>query len=336
LKLPALDSIKNKKMPQKPTSDLRLKRIFEIHKCLRDKPHDTEELLKFVKKIDPEINERTIKADIDLLRSLGAEIPKGNKHHGFRYSKPFSLLERIEGKKLSETDDLVAYIQQVVDKSPTLLGLDSVLLSLEQRIRTTDARKNPYLDFEKIESDGLKRLEEFYRYIKSKRVYEIEYTPFGRDVEMRTILPLLLKEYNHRWTLIAFDKDKNEMQNFPLERIGKVSKLEDSLKAEKGFDGENYFQDVIGVTIRKGVNLEIIKFKISKPRAYYVKTKRLHHSQTMIEETENDITFTIKVIPNNEMWAKFMELADDLELIEPIEMRHEMKEKLLKSIERYR
>lgn len=323
-------------MPKKPTSDLRLKRIFEIHKCLRDKPHDTEELLKFVKKIDPEINERTIKADIDLLRNLGADIPKGNKHYGFRYSKPFSLLERIEGKKLSETDDLVAYIQQVVDKLPTLLGLDSVLLSLEQRIRTTDARKNPYLDFEKIESDGLQRLEEFYRYIKSKRVYEIEYTPFGRDLEVRTVLPLLLKEYNHRWTLIAFDKDKNETQNFPLERIGKVLKSEHSLKAEKGFDGEKYFQDVIGVTIRKGVNLEIIKFKISKPRAYYVKTKKLHHSQMMIEETESDITFTIKVIPNNEMWAKFMELANDLELIEPIEMRHKMKEKLLRAVERYR
>lgn len=323
-------------MPKKPTSDLRLKRIFEIHKCLRDKPHDTEELLKFVKKIDSEINERTIKEDIDLLRSLGADIPKGNKHHGFRYSEPFSLLERIEGEKLSETDNLVAYIQQVVDKSLAFLGLDSVLLSLEQRIRTTDARKNPYLDFEKIASDGLKRLEEFYRYIKSKRVYEIEYTPFGRDVEMRTILPLLLKEYNHRWTLIAFDKDKNETQNFPLERIEKVLKKEDSLKYEKGFDGENYFQNVIGVTVREGVTIEIIKFKLSKLRAYYVKTKNLHHSQMKIEETDNDIIFSIKVIPNNEMWAKFTELSDDLELIEPIEMRQQMKEKLLKSIERYR
>jgi hypothetical protein len=92
------------------------------------------------------------------------------------------------------------------------LGLDNVLLALEQRIRTTDARKNPFIDFEKVESDGLKRLDEFYRFIKSKKVYEIEYLPFGEVVQKRIILPLLLKEFNHRWNLIAFDKSINQIQ----------------------------------------------------------------------------------------------------------------------------
>ena len=58
-------------------------------------------------------------------------------------------MEAIEGKKLAETDEMAAFIQQLSDKSPAFLGLDNVLLALEQRIRTTDARKNPFIDFEK-------------------------------------------------------------------------------------------------------------------------------------------------------------------------------------------
>lgn len=323
-------------MPKKAasTSDIRLKRIFEIHKCLRDKPHTTNELLHKAKKIDNLVNERIIKADIVFLRNLGAEIPKGNKHHGFFYLKPFSLLEVIEGRKLSETDEIVAFIQQLSDKSPALLGLDNVLLALEQRIRTTDARKNPFIEFEKIESDGLKRLDEFYRYIKSKKVYEISYTPFGEETQKRIVLPLLLKEYNHRWNLIAYDKIKNNTQHFPLERIGGVIICSESIMYDRIFDGEMYFKDVIGVTINE-VNIVDITFKIAKKRAFYVHTKKIHWTQKLINEDETSMTFTISVKPNNEMWARFMELVEDLEIIEPHTLRDEMINKMHKILKRW-
>ena len=49
------------------TSDIHLLHIFEIHKCLRDKPYKTEELLRKVKLVDESVNGRTIKADIEFL-----------------------------------------------------------------------------------------------------------------------------------------------------------------------------------------------------------------------------------------------------------------------------
>ena len=310
------------------TSDIRLLRIFEIHKCLREKSHKTEDLLLKVKLVDASVNERTIKADIAFLRKLGAKISRGNKHHGFHYEKPFSILETLEGSKMTETDEIVAYIRQLNDKSPAYLGLDSVFIALEQRVRATDARKNSFLDFEKVESLGLKRLEEFYRYVKAKRLIEIDYTPFGRDTEKRLILPLLLKEYNHRWTLIAFDKAKNRNQNFPLDRIGdKVKLSSETIIGDQPFDAESHFKDIIGVTIR-AVDLVDVVFKVQKVRAFYVQTKRIHHSQKELEDDGTSITFQISVRPNPEMWAKFMEFIEDIEIISPLEIRKEMKEKI--------
>ncbi len=319
------------------TSDIRLLRIFEIHKCLRDnKTYKTEDLLGKVLKIDTNANERIIKADIEFLRNLGAKIPKGNKHHGFYYEHPFSLLEAIEGKKMSELDDLLAFIQQKIDKTPAYLGLDNVLLALEQRVRTSDARRNPFLEFEKVESEGLKRLDEFYRYIKSKRLYEIDYTPFGEEMQSRLILPLFLKEYNHRWTLIAFDKHKNALQNFPLERIGKRTKISnETLQTENAeFDAEKYFKDVIGVTKYEEVECESIIFKLAKKRAFYVDTKKIHPTQIKTEEDETSMTFQIKVKPNNEMWAKFMELAEDLTILSPDIISNRFYEKIEKCYNR--
>ena len=240
----------------------------------------------------------------------------------------------MEGRKLGETDEIVAFIQQLSDKSPAFLGLDNVLLALEQRIRTTDSRKNPFIDFEKVESEGLKRLDEFFRYIKSKKVYEIDYRPFGEVPQRCIILPLLLKEYNNRWTLIAYDKTKNNIQNFPLERIStKVVLSSESMSYEKQFDGENYFKDIIGVT-KKEVDLTEMIFKVAKKRAFYVETKKLHHSQIILAEDDSLMIFQISVKPNKEMWAKFMELIEDLEIISPPEIREEMKSKINKIWER--
>ena len=176
-------------------------------------------------------------------------------------------------------------------------------------------------------------MDEFYRFIKSKKVYEIEYLPFGEVVQKRIILPLLLKEFNHRWNLIAFDKSINQIQHFPLERIGKVALSTENLKNTASFDGESYFKDVIGITIND-VDVEVIVFKITKKRAFYVNTKKIHYSQEKIREDETSMTFCIAVKPNNEMWAKFMELSENIEIIEPIKIKNEFRERIKKIYDR--
>lgn len=313
------------------TSDLRLRRIIEIHKSLRDKPHKTSDLLEKIQAIDEEANERIVKADIDFLRQkLHAPIKKGNKHHGFSYDKPFSLLEQIEGQKLSEINELLAYIQQSIQKLPSYFELDKVLLALEKRVRTTEARQNPYIEFEKVELYNLERLDEFYRLINKRKIIEISYHPFAEIPQQRIILPLFLKEYNHRWTLIAYDKEKGAIQNFSLDRIiGKVILSSDSLTVETSFDSTTYFKDVIGNSIETDT-IEHIVFRIKKKRAYYVETKKWHSSQQKTTETNEYIDFQLTIKPNREFWAKAFEHIEDIEFLSPESIVQEWKERVEK------
>jgi len=113
-------------------------------------PFSAEELAISCQEVDQNANARLIRGDIGLLRELGAPIPPGNKHTKFRYAKPFSLLETLEGVNTADTDEVLAYLGQLYQKAPkaAFLELDKVFLALEHRIRTADAQGDPRLQFE--------------------------------------------------------------------------------------------------------------------------------------------------------------------------------------------
>ena len=114
--------------------------------------------------------------------------------------------------------------------------------------------------------------------------------------------------------MFAWEKEKDTIQNLPLDRIESFSFWHEDLKIQGEFDAKTYFIDIIGVTKPLEATIKTVEFKVSKKdnRAYYVRTKPLHHSQKEISVNDVSITFEIKVIPNNELKSKLAELGDYL------------------------
>jgi predicted DNA-binding transcriptional regulator YafY len=300
------------------SSDKRLRRIFFIHQNLRTlQSFSAEELAKSCKEIDSAINERTIRADIQFLRDLGAEIPKGNKHQKFFYKSPFSLIHSLEGVNSGDIAEMLAYLNQLYQKAPkaAFLELDKVFLALEQRVRTTDAKGDARLQFEKTEYSGQNKISELYDHIVKGKTIELLYTPFAREQQKRTIFPVFLKEYNQRWFLIAFDGDRLTYQNFALDRIDSIKLSDKKLSLDKLPDPESYFTNLIGVTLEG--ELTNIQIRIKKPRAFYVRTKRWHSTQKELMETTEFIDFQLVVYINRELKSKIWELGRDAEVLFP-------------------
>lgn len=312
---------------------MKMYRIVKIHQLLRNNAsYSAAELVEHLSEIDESVNERKIGLDIQSLRDLGATI-KGHRFGGFSYQKPFSLLDALEGVNTAEMDEVISFIRQLAKTKAAFFELDKLLLHLEQRVRAEGYADNPFLEFERIETKNIDRLDEFYRYVTEKRVREIEYTPFESETETRVIFPVILREFNNRWTLIAFDKAKNVYQNFALDRIGKVRLSTETLADGNNFDSKAYFKDVIGNTIESDT-VERIVFTVLKRRAFYVETKPWHQSQKKIYEDEEFMTFELSIKPNREFWAKVMEHIEDIEINEPEKLRIEFKERVKKIYER--
>lgn len=308
----------------KSNSLVKLKRLFEIHKMLRKgESLSGEEVNSLLEDLGFRSNLRIVASDIEDLRGLGAEI-SGHRFHGYQYQKPFSLLDILEGTSYGQTNELLGLIRQMTH-SLAKDQLESILINLEQKVRNPELEENPFIQFEKVELKNIEKLDKYYKYIIEKRVLDIEYLPFGQDEPLSlTIIPILLKEYNNRWTLIAFNNSSLSYQNYPLDRIRteKFSAL--LLSGESTFNSKTHFKDVIGTTVNLNETKQKIVVKVKKNRAYYMETKKWHHSQTKIAEDETSITFSIEIIPNREFWAKIMEFIEDLEILEPLEVRNEL------------
>lgn len=322
-------------MAKKSDSILRIKRIYEIHKILRNNEGvSAAEIVENLEEKGFETNERMVASDIAALRLLGAEI-SANKHKGYWYSKPFSMLETLEGVESSNMNEILAFVRQKTNDELFKVNLAKLLINLEQAVRNPDLEENPYIQFEKVELKNIDKLDLYYKFITEKRVLDIDYQYFGSEVHITlTILPIVLREYNNRWTLIAFSKEKNDYQNYALDRIINERLSSVSLSGESTFDAKNYFKNVIGNSVSLGKLIETIKFKINKRRAFYVVTKKWHHSQILKSDETNCMTFSLQIIPNSEFWAKVMAHIEDIEILEPLWMVEELRERVRKVWER--
>ena len=184
----------------------------------------------------------------------------------------------------------------------------------------------------------------FNRAITERQVVRFCYQRFGQAPFELIFHPQFLKEYNGRW--FAFGEANREpfkAYNVPLDRIvGDVSVVEgvEYIPAEKGLY-QNFFNNIIGVTHEKGAKVEqvVIRTKTEYQHGLLL-TKPLHHSQQEtipFSEHEDgcygEVTLTIE--PNRELRGKIMLYGENLEVMQPLSLREQIKEIILKQMELY-
>jgi predicted DNA-binding transcriptional regulator YafY len=295
----------------------RLERIFVIHQKLRTmQGYTAKELLAVItEKTDQRVSDRTLRDDLQDLRDMGAEIPTRQKM--YRYSEPFSIFEKFDDSYYGSLNEALGLLRQVA-KNKEFVGLEDILLRLEQRISVTDAEKSTFIVFEEVELKGKEHLSKLHQHIIKKQFLQVNYKPFQSEAYQRHIFPVLLKEYNNRWFLICWENGKNDPQNLALDRIEALRETEVHFVYDKQFDVKQLFIDMIGVTLQG--SLETVRLRFSENRFPFVATKKLHHSQ-QIDENQ---TVSIEVYTNRELTAKILEFGADVEVLEPESLREEI------------
>ena len=182
---------------------------------------------------------------------------------------------------------------------------------------------------------GIELFGKLLQAILKKRVLKIEYAPFGKDSYSERIYPYHLKQFNDRWYLIAQAVGYDTYAHYALDRIESFEEL--SLKyKEAEIDFEDYFDDVIGVTVPERLEPVDVVLRVSNNRYNYIKTKPLHLSQRVVSEERNHTTISINVKINNELIALLLSFGPDVEVISPTVLKEEMKKKISAMCYNYR
>ena len=170
-------------------------------------------------------------------------------------------------------------------------------------------------------SKGLEWLSILVKFINERQVLNIKYQRFESEEKIHIVSPLILKEYENRWYLVAMNHKRNDVITFGLDRIIDVTVSSELYKTNK-FNAIEYFNDFIGIT--KPINnnkVELIELEIENYQANFFKTKYLHHSQKIISETKTHTVFRFNLIINIELIKIIRGLGKDCKVLKPLSLK---------------
>jgi len=200
------------------------------------------------------------------------------------------------------------------------LTADDMVLSFEE---------NPFLT-------GREYIGELYNAIINLQALEIEYLPFKREDPMRfTIHPYHLKQYNNRWFLFGLTEKANKITNVALDRIKSIKESKKDYKKNTAINFEEFFEEVIGVTIPEDQTLHKVILKIDAKLWPYIKTKPLHGSQKLKNENEENAIIQLELMLNYELEALILSYGEQMEVLEPDVLRNSIINKANLIVKKY-
>jgi predicted DNA-binding transcriptional regulator YafY len=276
--------------------------------------------------IEDGVKRRQVFDDITFMESeQGWSIPldriKDGKRVYYRYSdRSFSInnqgINHTEAKQLKDTLSILSRFKGL----PQFEWVEEIQIRLEDTFKlksSADAvvgfENNPYLR-------GLNFFTEIFNAVQSHQVLKVIYQGYKQSsaTEM-TISPWYLKQYNNRWFLFGYNKEFQNISNLAIDRIVSITNSSEAYVINDQINFDEYFDDVIGVSVRKDDPPQMVILRISPEVWPYIKSKPMHGSQRVIDADKVDIQLFVQV--NHELVATIFSYMDAIEIIEPRDLR---------------
>ncbi len=261
------------------------------------------------------------------------------KGRGYRYTeRGFSLNKSPLGEEdLKTLQNLVDWAEQLTyGQLPA--GFAGAIHRLATHLRTGARAQQPSIQLDRPGGlDGHENMQPLHQAILSRKAVQIDYQEYLGEPQENIISPYLLKEYNRRWFVLAYDHEAHRLWSFPLDRIARVTELTLTPFYDAAHLKPLHWLDPIVGVIRP-INQQPIKIKLRTTplQACYLRTKPLHRTQTEVS-SPNALRpeFTLMLIPNPELEMQLLSFGDAVEVIEPISLRERMITRIKKAMAIY-
>jgi predicted DNA-binding transcriptional regulator YafY len=209
---------------------------------------------------------------------------------------------------------------------------------LEDKVSAAKTKGKPIVHLETNQGlRGIEFIDDVYQSIKKKQVIELTYQSFkARTPNVFKFHAYLLKEYRNRWFVLGRRSSKEPLTTLALDRIKEMKTLLNPVYIEnEEFDADEYYKDVIGVTVNDGNRPQLVHLAIDRSNAPYVITKPLHATQKIVAKSSEGIEVTIEVILNYELEREILGFGDSIVVMKPQRLRERIEKKLSEAVKNY-
>lgn len=184
----------------------------------------------------------------------------------------------------------------------------------------------PLIHFERRVARGNEHILALLHAIKNRLTIKFIYSKFYTDEsELRTVEPLLLKEFNGRWYLISRKAGEDAIRTFGLDRISELETLRQKYLATKSFNPDTYFKDAFGIFVPEKEQAERVILSFSKEQGQYVKSYPLHHSQKIGKETSEEVQIELMVFLSYDFLHELLSYGENLKVLSPKKLISQIK-----------
>lgn len=276
------------------------------------------------------VSRRQIFLDLNHMESNAGYRADIERHHDgkriyYRYADPDFSIDKtpISPEEMDQLKETILMLNRFKGM-PHFEWMEELLSKLEDKFHLKSSGDSVIGFEQNLDLRGLEKITPIFEAIVNKQVLNIRYKSFKKNKPITCeVHPYYLKQYNNRWFLFGWNTEFGAITNFALDRIEAVSPMLGEYKQKPAdLDFDEYFDDVVGVTIPKG-KAEHIVMRVAPDRYPYIKNKPLHPSQ---HNYDKEFRVTIDVIPNNELIALLLSFGSQLEVLEPQSVREMMRE----------
>lgn len=262
---------------------------------------------------------------------------KDGKQVYYRYTeKSFSIknqaLNEIEAEQLKETLSILTRFKGM----PQFEWIQEILVRIEATFKLKSKNEsfvsfehNPYLK-------GLWHFTDIFNAIQYKKVLKVEYKGYRQNKSSTiTLHPYYLKQYNSRWFLFGFNESTNSISNLALDRIIELNNSRKVYIENSRINFDEYFEDVVGVTVSEANEPVKVKLKIDNTLWPYIESKPIHGSQKVVGRGQEYVEIELVVQSNYELISTVFSLGEGIQVIDPEDIREEIKRKAISLMNKY-
>jgi predicted DNA-binding transcriptional regulator YafY len=299
----------------------------------------TTEIKRIIEeKLGEPVSVRTIQNDIcdlkdDTRLRYNAPIEYDHTKKAYRYTDPNYSIKNF-GLNHNEVTAFKFYTQCLSMFSGYSLfndfttGLNKIIQGIDIRSRVTNTN-HPLKIIQTdtlIAEKGNEFLGDAVYAIDNQYKIELKYHGFDKKIPTkRLVYPYFIKEYKHRWYLLAVPKDEWKIKTFAFDRIKSLNLIEEKFTKDIDFDADEYFKYSFGITTPNEKVEEVI-LRFDKSEAPYIKTLAVHPTQQILRESRTSLEICIHVRVSYELKEYILSKTPFLKVVRPKTLASEISE----------
>jgi predicted DNA-binding transcriptional regulator YafY len=290
----------------------KLSRLYFILNKLRSSEASKEELMQFLTEANMPVETATFERDKKTLKDDFGIVLHYNKTE-----RNYTLQELDKGQ-------LAQAIQ--------FLQIHQLSAALNQ----PRFDRNTSLDFIEFENEnqlnGIEYLESLFLATKQHQIIKLKHRRFETPNAITyTLKPYLIKQYQSRWYVVG--ETNNTVKTFGIDRIEDLELTGDYFKPDSK-NHKDRFMNCIGVSYING-KIERVKIAFDISQKEYLDKLPLHHSQSLVEENENNVEYEYFLVNNFELRQHILKYGHLAKVLFPPSLANAIKEDLKKAFEAY-